>query len=270
MEGSFQSLEALPIEHLQIVFVASSSCSEDDAPAAPTATAACTTARQQRPAAKKISTLANGNISPGPPREQDVKPKPRRTSAKNATNRKVMVKARESSSRGESERKMSGEEEELLSEPTDGWPLRRVISIEEDHLPHLLQGGPQPLLHQLSEEEDGYEEEAHSEAETSAAMGPDLSATPLSRHFTVSTEVSSTKKSQVKKSPVSPRCQPVGREAKPVSLPLQFLSNESLQVAAVLVCETNTTHFIIPRKQRKGLCFPRIVCLRLSWSATPV
>ncbi|XP_032445091.1 ras and EF-hand domain-containing protein isoform X2 [Xiphophorus hellerii] len=204
VEGSFQ-----------IVFVASSSCSEDDAPAASIATTACTTARQQQPAAKKISTLANGNISPGPPREQDVKPKPRRTSAKNATNRKVMVKARESSSRGESERKMSGEEEEVLSEPTDGWPLRRVISIEEDHLPHLLQGGPQPLLHQLSEEEDGYEEEAHSEAETSAAMGTDLSATPLSRHFTVSTEVSSTKKSQVKKTPVSPRCQPVGREAKP-------------------------------------------------------
>ncbi len=25
--------------------------------------------------------------------------------------------------------------------PPDGWPLRRVISIEEDHLPHLLQGG---------------------------------------------------------------------------------------------------------------------------------
>ncbi|XP_027899469.1 ras and EF-hand domain-containing protein isoform X3 [Xiphophorus couchianus] len=177
--------------------------SEDDAPAAPTAMTACTTA-------KKIATLANGNISPGPPREQDVKPKPRRTSAKNATNRKVMVKARE-----ESERKMSGEEGEVLSEPTDGWPLRKVISIEEDHLPHLLQGGPQPLLHQLSEEEDGYEEEAHSEAETSAAMGPDLSATPLSRHFTVSTEVSSTKKSQLKKTPVSPRCQPVGREAKP-------------------------------------------------------
>uniref|UniRef100_A0A3B5MEH4 Calcium release activated channel regulator 2Ab n=1 Tax=Xiphophorus couchianus TaxID=32473 RepID=A0A3B5MEH4_9TELE len=140
-----------------------------DAPAAPTAMTACTTA-------KKIATLANGNISPGPPREQDVKPKPRRTSAKNATNRKVMVKARE-----ESERKMSGEEGEVLSEPTDGWPLRKVISIEEDHLPHLLQGGPQPLLHQLSEEED----------------------------------VSSTKKSQLKKTPVSPRCQPVGREAKP-------------------------------------------------------
>uniref|UniRef100_A0A8C2Q4I9 Ras and EF-hand domain-containing protein-like n=1 Tax=Cyprinus carpio TaxID=7962 RepID=A0A8C2Q4I9_CYPCA len=38
--------------------------------------------------------------------------------------------------------------------PLDGWPLRRVISIEEDHLPHLLQGDPHLLLHQLSEEEE--------------------------------------------------------------------------------------------------------------------
>uniref|UniRef100_A0A8K9XC51 Calcium release activated channel regulator 2Ab n=1 Tax=Oncorhynchus mykiss TaxID=8022 RepID=A0A8K9XC51_ONCMY len=41
-----------------------------------------------------------------------------------------------------------------LDGPPDGWPLRRVISIEEDHLPHLLHGGPQPLLHQLSEEDE--------------------------------------------------------------------------------------------------------------------
>ncbi|XP_054910676.1 EF-hand calcium-binding domain-containing protein 4B [Poeciliopsis prolifica] len=211
MEVSFQSLEALPIEHLQIVFVASSSCSEDDAPAASAATAA--TARQQRPAAKKISTLANGNVSP--PREQDVKPKPRRTSAKNAANRKVMVKTREGSNRGEPERKMSGEEEDMLGEPTDGWPLRRVISIEEDHLLHLLQGEPQPLLHQLREEEDDYEEETHSEAETSAVTGTVLSTTCFSRHITIPTEASSTKESQVKKTPVSPRRQPVGRDAKP-------------------------------------------------------
>ncbi|RXN02346.1 ras and EF-hand domain-containing-like protein [Labeo rohita] len=38
--------------------------------------------------------------------------------------------------------------------PPDGWPLRRVISIEEDHLPHLLQGDTHLLLHQLSEEEE--------------------------------------------------------------------------------------------------------------------
>uniref|UniRef100_A0A3B3TQK5 Calcium release activated channel regulator 2A n=1 Tax=Poecilia latipinna TaxID=48699 RepID=A0A3B3TQK5_9TELE len=120
----------------------------------------------------------------------------------------------ESSNRGESERKTSEEDEDVLGEPTDGWPLRRVISIEEDHLPHLLQGGPQPLLHQLREEEDDYEEEAHSEAETSAVTSPDLSATPLSRLATVPTGSSSTKKSQVKKTPVSPRCQPVGKEAE--------------------------------------------------------
>ncbi|XP_063074198.1 EF-hand calcium-binding domain-containing protein 4B [Engraulis encrasicolus] len=43
---------------------------------------------------------------------------------------------------------------ENLNTPQAGWPLRRVISIEEDHLPHLLQGEPPPLLHQLSEEEE--------------------------------------------------------------------------------------------------------------------
>ncbi|XP_043093874.1 EF-hand calcium-binding domain-containing protein 4B [Puntigrus tetrazona] len=48
--------------------------------------------------------------------------------------------------------------------PPDGWPLRRVISIEEDHLPHLLQGDPHLLLHQLSEEE----EEAQANLETSS------------------------------------------------------------------------------------------------------
>uniref|UniRef100_A0A3B3V6T4 Calcium release activated channel regulator 2A n=1 Tax=Poecilia latipinna TaxID=48699 RepID=A0A3B3V6T4_9TELE len=131
-----------------------------------------------------------------------VKPKPRRTSAENAADRKVVVKTRESSNRGESERKTSEEDEDVLGEPTDGWPLRRVISIEEDHLPHLLQGGPQPLLHQLREEEDDYEEEAH-----------------------------------MKKTPVSPRCQPVGKEAKPV------------------ICATNTTHFSYPQKAKESAVF---------------
>ncbi|KAL0196187.1 hypothetical protein M9458_009759, partial [Cirrhinus mrigala] len=45
--------------------------------------------------------------------------------------------------------------------PPDGWPLRRVISIEEDHLPHLLQGDTHLLLHQLSEEEEQRGEEEH-------------------------------------------------------------------------------------------------------------
>uniref|UniRef100_A0A8B9RG20 Calcium release activated channel regulator 2Ab n=1 Tax=Astyanax mexicanus TaxID=7994 RepID=A0A8B9RG20_ASTMX len=50
--------------------------------------------------------------------------------------------------------------QDLVDAPPEGWPLRRVISIEEDHLPHLLQGDPHPLIHQLSEEEkEGGEED---------------------------------------------------------------------------------------------------------------
>ncbi|XP_062861094.1 EF-hand calcium-binding domain-containing protein 4B [Trichomycterus rosablanca] len=46
----------------------------------------------------------------------------------------------------------------VLDDPPDGWPFRRIISIEEDHLPHLLQGDPCPFLHQLIEEEKEEEE----------------------------------------------------------------------------------------------------------------
>uniref|UniRef100_A0A3P9BDM2 Calcium release activated channel regulator 2A n=1 Tax=Maylandia zebra TaxID=106582 RepID=A0A3P9BDM2_9CICH len=54
-------------------------------------------------------------------------------------------RSRDKSKKVEIDKKVA-EEEEVLDAPPDGWPLRRVISIEEDHLPHLLQGGPQPLL----------------------------------------------------------------------------------------------------------------------------
>uniref|UniRef100_A0A674BIC4 Calcium release activated channel regulator 2A n=1 Tax=Salmo trutta TaxID=8032 RepID=A0A674BIC4_SALTR len=69
-----------------------------------------------------------------------------------------------------------------LDGPPDGWPLRRVISIEEDHLPHLLHGGPQPLLHQLSEKDDEEEEEGSF--------------------------------SRIRNIPSSPRGQPVGKETQ--------------------------------------------------------
>ncbi|RXN38090.1 ras and EF-hand domain-containing-like protein [Labeo rohita] len=53
--------------------------------------------------------------------------------------------------------------------PPDGWPLRRVISIEEDHLLHLLQGDTHLLLHQLSEEEEERGvEESQENLETSS------------------------------------------------------------------------------------------------------
>lgn len=37
----------------------------------------------------------------------------------------------------------------------DSPPFHRVISIEEDHLPHLLDKEPYPLFHQLYEDEEG-------------------------------------------------------------------------------------------------------------------
>uniref|UniRef100_A0A3P9KZ67 small monomeric GTPase n=1 Tax=Oryzias latipes TaxID=8090 RepID=A0A3P9KZ67_ORYLA len=82
-----------------------------------------------------------------------------------------------------SETVKAGTAEEFMDALPEGWPLRRVISIEEDHLPHLLQDGPQPLLHQLSEEDDV---KAQSKTETPVAM----------------------------KTPVSPRQQPVGKESQ--------------------------------------------------------
>uniref|UniRef100_A0A3Q4MDW3 small monomeric GTPase n=1 Tax=Neolamprologus brichardi TaxID=32507 RepID=A0A3Q4MDW3_NEOBR len=57
----------------------------------------------------------------------------------------TLLSLRDKSKKVEIDKKVA-EEEEVLDAPPDGWPLRRVISIEEDHLPHLLQGGSQPLL----------------------------------------------------------------------------------------------------------------------------
>uniref|UniRef100_A0A3Q0R4A6 small monomeric GTPase n=1 Tax=Amphilophus citrinellus TaxID=61819 RepID=A0A3Q0R4A6_AMPCI len=109
----------------------------------------------------------------------------------------------------EIDKKAAEEEEEVLDAPPDGWPLRRVISIEEDHLPHLLQGGSQPLLHQLSEEEDEQDEEEEEE-DTQRA----LTATP--HCISVSKEAPPARKSYFTQSkntpPVSPRGQPVGKE----------------------------------------------------------
>lgn len=217
MDGSYQSLEALPVELLHIVFVASSSCSEDDTttaiPAPPT-TAASSPASQQRPPAKKNSGLANGHLAPGLPKVHDVKAKAKRTSSKIASNKRVTGKGRDKSKKAEIDKK-AAEDEEVLDAPPDGWPLRRVISIEEDHLPHLLQGGSQPLLHQLSEEEDEQDEE---EEEEDTKRG--LVATP--HCISVSKEAPPARKSyfaQSKKTPpVSPRGQPVGKETSQVCL----------------------------------------------------
>uniref|UniRef100_A0A3B3BLH6 small monomeric GTPase n=1 Tax=Oryzias melastigma TaxID=30732 RepID=A0A3B3BLH6_ORYME len=120
--------------------------------------------RQQRPTWR--TNLANGGVSPVQS-SYDVKPKIRKEP--NKMTNKLLRSA--STQRADDE----------VLDP-DGWPLRRVISIEEDHLPHLLlQDGPQPLLHQLSEEED-----EKAQTESPVAM----------------------------KTPVSPRQQPVGKESQ--------------------------------------------------------
>uniref|UniRef100_A0A8C7YTE3 small monomeric GTPase n=1 Tax=Oryzias sinensis TaxID=183150 RepID=A0A8C7YTE3_9TELE len=129
---------------------------------------------QRRPSAR--TNLASGDFVPVQS-SHSRKPKSRREACKmtpklmlrnGATQRSEMVKA--------------GTAEEFMDALPEGWPLRRVISIEEDHLPHLLQDGPQPLLHQLSEEDDV---KAQSKTETPVAM-----------------------------TPVSPRQQPVGKESQ--------------------------------------------------------
>ncbi|XP_036800907.1 ras and EF-hand domain-containing protein isoform X2 [Oncorhynchus mykiss] len=99
-----------------------------------------------------------------------------------------------------------------LDGPPDGWPLRRVISIEEDHLPHLLHGGPQPLLHQLSEEDEEEEEEQGKEdLERSIFFAPVPLPVPVT---TVSPFKHQGSFSRMRNIPSSPRGQPVGKETQ--------------------------------------------------------
>ncbi|CAL8242504.1 unnamed protein product [Merluccius merluccius] len=88
--------------------------------------------------------------------------------------------------RTKEEEEEEDEDEEGLDAPPDGWPLRRVISIEEDHLPHLLHGEPQPLLHQLSEEEEEDDDDGEDDEEDE----------------------------EDEETPMSPRGQPVGKETQ--------------------------------------------------------
>ncbi len=222
MDGSYQSLEALPIEHLQIVFVASSCSSEDDTTASLSSPATTVTAPtcQQRPVAKKISGLANGYANTTAPKVHDVKAKAKKTPGKTATAKRMMGKDRLRAKKVETEIK-TGVEEEVLDAPPDGWPLRRVISIEEDHLPHLLQGGPQPLLHQLSEEEDELDDEEEEEAQSDTETSVAVAAEPPASHPTVTESggdppVKSYRFTRQRKAPTSPRRQPVGKETQHV------------------------------------------------------
>ncbi|XP_030006187.1 ras and EF-hand domain-containing protein isoform X2 [Sphaeramia orbicularis] len=196
--------------------------SEDDTATA-SATTASTPACQQRPTVKKNTGLANGYANPAPSTVRDVKTKARKLPSKMTNPQRFTGKDRDRAKKVEKER-MTRVEDEVLDAPPDGWPLRRVISIEEDHLPHLLQGGPQLLLHQLSEEEDEgdeeeeeEEEEAQSDIESSVVVATDLSATPPSRQSPMQTDATQARKSLfswTKMTPMSPRGQPVGKETQ--------------------------------------------------------
>ncbi|KAM8740532.1 EF-hand calcium-binding domain-containing protein 4B [Acanthopagrus schlegelii] len=186
--------------------------SEDDIPPAPSssATTASAPACQQRPAAKK--NLANGYASPAPPRVYDVRAKAKRSPSKTSAAKRVTGKDRVRAKKAEMEKK-AGVEDEVLDAPPDGWPLRRVISIEEDHLPHLLQGGPQLLLHQLSEEDDEAEEEEEEEVQSDSETSVGMAATPPSGRAVVPVlgETSVARKSRFR---MSPRRPPVGKETQ--------------------------------------------------------
>ncbi|XP_029901629.1 ras and EF-hand domain-containing protein [Myripristis murdjan] len=203
--------------------------SEDDTATASTKTTANISSSapvcQQRATAKKNSGLANGYAKPAPPKVHG-KAKSKLVPSKMASTKRVIQRDRERAKEAELERK-TGVEEEVLDAPPDGWPLRRVISIEEDHLPHLLHGGPQPLLHQLSEEEeeeeddevDDEEEEddAQSDLDVSVVMATDPIATPPSNHTSGSALPPSARKprfTKTKKTPMPARGQPVGKETQ--------------------------------------------------------
>ncbi|KAK0131834.1 EF-hand calcium-binding domain-containing protein 4B [Merluccius polli] len=265
VDRSFQSLEALPLHHLQIVFVASSSCSEDDsstsysAPSffsAPGAYASANASANapacpQKKSPAKISGggggLANGYAADAAragkfTKAAKVKRAPGRTGAAKRVHHRERGRV---GGRTKEQQEEEDEDEEGLDAPPDGWPLRRVISIEEDHLPHLLHGEPQPLLHQLSEEEeeedddedDDEEEEDEEVGEEAAAAQSDteaggvmtgyaaashssyvprafVAAAPAVAAAAAAPVVTKSHFSRVAKTPMSPRGQPVGKETQ--------------------------------------------------------
>uniref|UniRef100_A0A673JB00 EF-hand calcium-binding domain-containing protein 4B-like n=1 Tax=Sinocyclocheilus rhinocerous TaxID=307959 RepID=A0A673JB00_9TELE len=118
--------------------------------------------------------------------------------------------------------------------PPDGWPLRRVISIEEDHLPHLLQGDPHLLLHQLSEEEEEWGKEEGQVSLTKSMKKP-------------------SKKKWIRGNmPSSARGQPVGKET------LQQASEPSKMLITITELEdrvwVNTVRLVDQPLKKKACC----------------
>ncbi|XP_059366911.1 EF-hand calcium-binding domain-containing protein 4B [Carassius carassius] len=145
---------------------------------------------------RKTSSLANGLCSPFSTWD-DGKPE---------------VDGRSEKEAGDSEG--VNDRVDLEDAPLDGWPLRRVISIEEDHLPHLLQGEPHLLLHQLSEEEEEEwgKEEGQASLKTSSLCPSNASLASAGSPPPVRVKKPSKKKYIRGNMPSSARGQPVGKE----------------------------------------------------------
>ncbi|KAL0963008.1 hypothetical protein UPYG_G00348310 [Umbra pygmaea] len=217
--GSFEFLEALPIENLQISFVSSpsstSSSSEEDLaaccpPHLPKANDGLANGYDD---SDTSTQAAHGKVPPAVEVEAEgvrgVRVKERISKFESEMNPSLRERQRERGREMESQRKPETGVDGLDA-PPDGWPLRRVISIEEDHLPHLLQGGSQPLMHQLSEGDEG-EEGDGEDLESSIVVGPVPVTSPGT---TASLSKGRVRFSRMRKAPSSTRVQPVGKETQ--------------------------------------------------------
>uniref|UniRef100_A0A8C6NJH3 Calcium release activated channel regulator 2A n=1 Tax=Nothobranchius furzeri TaxID=105023 RepID=A0A8C6NJH3_NOTFU len=104
-------------------------------------------------------------LSGAQPELHEVKPKTRKNSGKTT----MTVKNRDRSKKVETGRKVE-EEEEVVDAPPDGWPLHRIISIEEDHLPHLEN---EPVKTPMSSRGQPVGKETQQEAKERALFAPD-------------------------------------------------------------------------------------------------
>lgn len=126
--------------------------------------------------------------------------------------------------------------------------LQRIISIEEDHLPQLLQDDYQAQLRDWSEEGEEAEEEEEEEEERI-----DLK---MSSIYPPSSPSSITREQQQAETPTSPRGQPVGKETiVNVSICTQEKLRTQEQVWAYLTEVTDTRAILMYANN----CIPSVI-----------